>query len=130
VRVQRFDLWRDSAGPGRQRGGIGHVREYRLLVDCILTARTSNHRYGAPGLDGGKEPPLSRTVINPGTPQQEEMDCMETRTVPAGTVLRLEQTGGAGYGDPRDRPADAVQGDVENGYVSPQAAARDYAGSA
>ncbi len=126
VMVQRFDLWRDSAGPGRQRGGIGHVREYRLLVDCILTARTSNHRYGAAGLDGGKGPPLSRTVINPGTPQEEEMDCMETRTVPAGTVVRLEQTGGAGYGDPRQRPADAVAADIDNGYVSAQAAARDY----
>ena len=96
--VQRYDIWRDSAGAGRQRGGIGHVREYRLLVDCILTARTSNHRQGASGLNGGKRPPLSRTVINPDTPQAEEMDCMETRIVPAGTVVRLEQTGGAGYG--------------------------------
>ena len=41
VMVQRYDIWRDSAGPGRSRGGIGLVREYRLLVDCILTVRTS-----------------------------------------------------------------------------------------
>jgi N-methylhydantoinase B len=126
VMVQRFDLWRDSAGPGRQRGGIGHVREYRLLVECILTARTSNHRQGAPGFDGGQGPPLSRTVINPGTPQEEEMDCMETRMLPAGTVIRLEQPGGAGYGDPRERPADLVQADIENGYVSLEAAAIYY----
>ena len=49
VMVQRYDIWRDSAGAGRCRGGIGHVREYRLLVDCILTARTSSHRQG-PGV--------------------------------------------------------------------------------
>ncbi len=79
VMVRRFDIWRDSAGAGRQRGGIGHVREYQLLVDCILTARTSSHRQGAWGLYGGERPPLSRTVINPDTPQAEEMDCMETR---------------------------------------------------
>ena len=30
------------------------------------------------------------------------MDCMETRLVPAGTVVRLEQTGGGDYGDPFD----------------------------
>ena len=29
---------------------------------------------------------------------------METRMVPAGTVLRLEQAGGGGYGDPAQRP--------------------------
>jgi len=126
VVVQRYDIWRDSAGPGRNRGGIGHVREYRLLVDCILTARTSNHRRGAWGLNGGEEPPLSRTIINPDTPQAEEMDCMETRQVPAGTVVRLEQTGGGGYGDPRERPRDLVREDIENGYVSPEAAATRF----
>jgi N-methylhydantoinase B len=124
--VQRFDIVRDSAGAGRQRGGIGHVREYRLLVDCILTARTSNHHQGASGLNGGEGPPLSRTVINPDTPQQEEMDCMETRVISAGTVVRLQQAGGAGYGNPLERPVDLVIADVENGYVSTVAAKKQY----
>jgi len=126
VRVRRYDIWRDSAGPGRRRGGIGNVREYELLVDCILTARTSNHRQGAWGLNGGEGPPLSRTVINPDTAGAEEMDCMETRMVPAGTVVRLEQTGGGGYGDPAERPKELVIQDVEDGYVSPEAAATHY----
>jgi N-methylhydantoinase B len=126
VRVRRYDIWRDSAGPGRHRGGIGNVREYQLLVDCILTARTSNHRQGAWGLNGGERPPLSRTVINPDTPQAEEMDCMETRVVPAGTVVRLEQTGGGGYGDPAERPKELVLQDIDDGYVSPEAAAVRY----
>jgi N-methylhydantoinase B len=126
VRVRRYDIWRDSAGPGRQRGGIGNVREYQLLVDCILTARTSNHRQGAWGLNGGERPPLSRTVINPGTNEAQEMDCMETRMVPAGTVVRLEQTGGGGYGDPMARPRELVRQDIEDGYVSPEMAATQY----
>ena len=126
VRVRRYDIWRDSAGPGRQRGGIGNVREYQLLVDCILTARTSNHRQGAWGLNGGERPPLSRTIINPDTEQAQEMDCMETRMVPAGTVVCLEQTGGGGYGDPMARPRELVQQDIEDGYVSPEMAATQY----
>jgi len=56
VMVQHYDIWRDSAGPGHSRGGIGLVRQYRLLVDCILTARTSNYRQGAWGLNGGVGP--------------------------------------------------------------------------
>ena len=126
VRVRRYDIWRDSAGPGRQRGGIGNVREYQLLVDCILTARTSNHRQGAWGLNGGERPPLSRTIINPDTEQAQEMDCMETRMVPPGTVVCLEQTGGGGYGDPMARPRELVQQDIEDGYVSPEMAATQY----
>jgi len=126
VMVRRYDIWPDSAGAGRYRGGIGNVREYQLLVDCILTARTSNHRQGAWGVAGGQPPALSRAVINPGTPQAEEMDCMETRMLPAGTVVRLEQAGGAGYGDPLQRSQELVHKDVEDGYISPQAAAAQY----
>jgi N-methylhydantoinase B len=126
VMVRRYDIWRDSAGAGRHRGGVGNVREYQLLVDVILTARTSNHRQGAWGLNGGEPPALSRAVINPDTPQAEEMDCMETRMVAAGTVVRLAQAGGAGYGDPRERPQELVQQDIDDGYVSPEAAALTY----
>jgi N-methylhydantoinase B len=126
VMVRRYDIWRDSAGAGRHRGGVGNVREYQLLVDVILTARTSNHRQGAWGLNGGEPPALSRAVINPDTPQAEEMDCMETRMVAAGTVVRLAQAGGAGYGEPRERPQELVQQDIDDGYVSPEAAALTY----
>jgi N-methylhydantoinase B len=126
VMVRRYDIWRDSAGAGRYRGGMGNVREYQLLVDCILTARTSNHLQGSWGLDGGQAPALSRAVINPDTPQAEEMDCMETRMLPAGTVVRLEQAGGAGYGDPLERSKELVRKDIEDGYLSPEAAAAQY----
>jgi len=54
ILVRRFDIWPDSAGAGRQRGGTGFVREYQLLDDCILTLRVANRRYGAWGLRGGK----------------------------------------------------------------------------
>jgi len=54
------------------------------------------------------------------------MDCMETRTVPAGTVVRLEQTGGGGYGNPFERLKKLVLKDVDDGYVSLEAAAAQY----
>ncbi len=126
VMVRRFDIAPDSAGAGRHRGGIGSVREYELLDDCIFTARTSNHRYSAWGLLGGKGPRTSRTVINPDGPDREELGPMETRQLKAGDVVRLEQSGGAGYGNPLDRPADEVWEDVQNGYISRESAARDY----
>ena len=83
--------------------------------------RTTGRAYG--GLPAASA--RSRTVINPETGQAEEMHCMETRMAPAGTVIRLEQTGG-GYGDPFTRPRELVLRDVEDGYVSPEMAFKQY----
>ena len=124
--VTRYDVSLDSAGAGRQRGGIGYVREYRFLTDCILTARTSNHKNAAWGLAGGKGPAPSRTTIRGADGISEDMDVMETRHVGAGVTLTLSQSGGGGYGDPFTRPAELVLRDVRDGYVSSAAAEREY----
>ena len=125
ARVRRFDVLTDSAGAGRHRGGIGFVREYEFLTDCILTARVSNHRYGAWGVFGGKSPRPSRTVIQ-SDGAEEQVNVLETRRIRAGAVVSLEQSGGGGYGDPLQRPPESVLDDVRNGYVSARAAAEVY----
>ena len=127
VRVRRYDVWRDSAGPGTFRGGLGYIREYEVLEDCVLTARTSNHRFPAWGLNGGASPATSRTTINPGAANAEELGPIETRHIHAGDVLCLQQSGGGGYGDPFARDPEAVARDVRDGYVS-VASARDAYG--
>jgi N-methylhydantoinase B/oxoprolinase/acetone carboxylase alpha subunit len=43
-----------------------------------------------------------------------------------GDVIRLETSGGGGYGDARTRPRDDVLHDLRLGYVSAEAAARSY----
>ena len=126
VRVRRFNTWTDSGGAGLNRGGIGAVREYELLEDCILTARTANHKEGTWGLAGGMSPPLSRTTIAMPGGETEDLDVLETRQAGKGTVLALWQTGGGGYGDPRTRAPEFVLRDVADGYVSREAAAAHY----
>jgi len=44
----------------------------------------------------------------------------------AGEVCAVEAGGGGGYGDPLDRPPEAVQRDVREGYVSLEAAHDQY----
>jgi len=126
VRVLRYDVWTDSAGPGRQRGGIGLVRAYELQEDCILTVRRSNHRQRTWGLAGGQGPALACTTLKLPDGAEESLDVMETRQVPRGTILTLMQTGGGGYGDPQGRPAERVAADVADGYVTREAARKDY----
>ena len=43
-----------------------------------------------------------------------------------GDRIRLTTPGGGGYGNPRGRDPERVQEDVAEGYVSAEAAARDY----
>ena len=126
VRVERFDLWRDSAGAGENRGGTGFKREYRFLTDCTLTARTSNHQHAAWGLFGGRSPPPSSTTLRHDNGEVEKMDVMETRQVGAGVTISLAQSGGGGYGDPKSRPAEQVARDVADGYVGRDAAVEIY----
>jgi N-methylhydantoinase B len=126
VRVRRFDVRCDSAGPGTYRGGVAYVREYEMLEDAILTVRTTNQRYTAWGLAGGKSPAPARATLNPDGPRHETLEPIVTRELVTGDVVSLELSGGGGYGDPYARDPDAVLADVRNGYVSLAAAAEAY----
>ena len=126
VSVRRYAIWEDSAGPGRWRGGTGFVREYEFLADCMLTVRSANHRQPSWGLDGGGRPMTSKTTIqNPGE-EPEEIDILDTRPLKAGARLTIYRSGGGGYGDPKERPAELVRRDIADGYVSPHHAERAY----
>jgi N-methylhydantoinase B len=126
VRVKRFDIRCDSAGAGRHRGGIGYIREYEVLDDCMLTVRSSNHNNPAWGLHGGHSPLPSRVMLNPDGPSPEQLGPIVTRQLRKGDVLRFEQSGGGGYGVPADRPDSEVLSDIRNGYVSLDAARTIY----
>ena len=126
VRVRRFDIRCDSAGAGRFRGGVGFIREYEVLEDCMLTVRSSNHQNPAWGVHGGRSPMPSRVMLNPDTPQREQLEPIVTRQLRSGDVLRFEQSGGGGYGIPQERDEAMVRADVLNGYVSQEAAQQVY----
>ena len=43
-------------------------------------------------------------------------------------VLEVRLAGGAGYGDPRERPLALIRHDLAQGYVTPQGVSEDYGG--
>jgi N-methylhydantoinase B/oxoprolinase/acetone carboxylase alpha subunit len=54
-------------------------------------------------------------------------DSKFTRVIVAeGDEIMLNSAAGGGYGNPLDRARDLVEEDVREGFVSPEAAARDY----
>jgi N-methylhydantoinase B len=128
VEVLRFELRRDSGGAGRYRGGLGFDREYRMLGESRFTQRGGKQLSPAAGRLGGHPSALAQIVVNPGQHETERVLSASDGNVSLGPgdVLRIQQSGAGGYGDPCERPVDEVLRDVRDGYVSPAAAQRLY----
>jgi N-methylhydantoinase B len=124
--VERFELIRDSAGPGTFRGGCGIRRDMRLLADeGQLTNLSDRQRFAPYGLFGGEPGALGRTVLNPG-PQAEIVPGKASREFAYGDVISFQQSGAGGYGDPFVRDPARVLEDVLDDYVSLEAARAQY----
>src|SRR5207249_3596677 len=101
--VERFELIRDSAGPGKFRGGSGIRRDLRFLADDGKLTNLADRQTVAPyGLFGGRPGTLGRTVINPG-PNEEVVHGKASRGFAYGDVVSFQQPGAGGYGDPLER---------------------------
>ncbi|MBL9033945.1 MAG: hydantoinase B/oxoprolinase family protein [Rhodospirillaceae bacterium] len=119
VLVEEYGFRPDSCGPGRYRGGLGLVRQYRLLAaHAMMQIRADRHDHRPYGLFGGGAAAPSRNLLDPAH-AAETLPSKVTREIVAGTVLRHEQAGGGGYGDPVSRTPEAVLEDVLDGKITP-----------
>ncbi|MFL5655552.1 MAG: hydantoinase B/oxoprolinase family protein [Ktedonobacteraceae bacterium] len=120
----RRELRADSGGPGTYRGGLGQWTEvaYRGDASWGVSALVDRTRFPATGLEGGKSgSPGEFLVNNTMRPQPKALISL----APDARV-QLNPPGGGGYGNPFQRPVDLVLNDVVNGYVSLEAAEREY----
>jgi 5-oxoprolinase (ATP-hydrolysing)/N-methylhydantoinase A len=122
----------DTGGPGRHRGGLGQRLRIRKLYDDGRIALAGMHLDGVltptPGLFGGAPGGPARAVLLDPT-GQEGMNYgiggLVTLRTPA-DLLEVQISGGSGYGDPKARPPDLVQQDLDGGYITPAAAKETY----
>ncbi len=127
TRLLRFELIRDSGGAGEFRGGLGIRREYLNLADARFSIRSMKHVIPPNGMAGGKPGRPGDIWINPETDRARRLPTRYADyPLKDGDVFRLDTPGGGGYGDPRARPAERVLADIREGYVTLEAAARDY----
>ena len=128
LRIREFSLRADSGGPGRWRGGLGVRIAHQALTGCSYQAQYERTVDPPWGLEGGRDGKVTRTWRErPGSDEQLPLPfkCNDL-AFEAGDTEVLLTAGGGGYGDPRERDPERVRQDVLNGYVSVEAARRDY----
>jgi N-methylhydantoinase B len=130
LRIERYAFVDDTGGPGRSRGGLAIVREFRLLAESAsLTVRSDKRRFPPFGLAGGMSGSASSNVVNPGSGDEHELPVltMDPHRLKRGDLYRHVMASGGGYGDCLQRDPARVCRDVLLGKVS-VAQARDVYG--
>ena len=128
LRIERYELWQDSAGVGMYRGGMGVLRDYRILGDDLFVSFSSERQHVAAGgmADGGAGK-CGAFILNPDTPHEQRLPSASREiAVPRGSVLRICTPAGGGYGNARERDPRMTERDVREGRLSPEDALRIY----
>ena len=130
LRIESHGLREGSCGDGEFRGGLGLRRDVRILGDAASLSVLGDKNIIPPfGVAGGVGGAANRfTVIRDGK-------TVEPSPIPGkvgdfalerGDVVRMETSGGGGYGDPLARAPERVQDDVALGYLDRDQARERY----
>ena len=120
VRVERYELARDSGGAGRFRGGLGVRRQWRVLADeTSVNLRMDRFKFSSPGIFGAKPAQVSKAVLNPGDAKERALTSkIAGLRLHQGDLLSVEFAGGGGWGA-RDYVSPASARDVYGVVLTP-----------
>ena len=122
-------LRQDSGGPGRFRGGLGVAQEVRLLSPSSVQSAMERTICAPWGLHGGKDAMANRFSVVRKDGSIQKFPTGKTIGhvgLNVGEGFLVEVGGGGGFWSPLERDPERVLNDVRSGYVSLEAARRDY----
>lgn len=127
VRVERYEVLPDSGGAGRFRGGCGSRRVWRVLGNetraAVCCERTKSPPFGVLGGKAGA--PARISLVDPDG-RETVLNSKGGFTAGPGSLIVFDVPGSGGYGLPSERDRKAIEADLRDGYVTPEAARRDY----
>lgn len=117
------ELIPDSGGAGRSRGGLGQRVVLRNLGRNPMNVYLASERVRHPcfGVVGGKSGSAGKVFRN-GEPQFPKGKVV----LKTGDRLEVETPGGGGWGKTSERSAAAIELDLAEGLITPQAARQIY----
>jgi N-methylhydantoinase B len=128
VIIWRKELRPDSGGAGQYRGGLGQFMEVGAVEGHEFDFQAMFDRVDHParGRQGGADGLPTTIARSDGS----KMRGKGKQFVPHGQRVYLAFPGGAGFGDVSKRDRALLRRDVARGYISAEAATRDYGMSA
>ncbi len=128
--VERLELRQDSGGAGRQRGGLGVAQTVRVLTNANLNVQIERTKCAPWGLNGGLDGAPNRITVRRVSGEELTFPNgkLDSLALGPGDSYTVWAGGGGGFGPPSERDPELVERDVRLGYVSAEAASRDYGG--
>jgi N-methylhydantoinase B len=107
-------------------GGLGVELTYRALGKTLTNVNCDRTKDPPWGLNGGKPGAVNEALLVRSDSTEQKL--LKATGVPMqpGDRLVFRTAGGGGWGDPRLRGRREIADDVAKGYVSAEAARRDY----
>ena len=123
LRVERYELERDSGGCGKWRGGMGFRRQIRALHDdCRVSMRGTRVTSAPWGLFGGHDGGRYRVEADAGVAPFK----LSNGVLNAGQSIAIVTPGSGGYGAPQERDLNLVRRDLREDRISAQVACEVY----
>lgn len=128
LRVDERMLLPDSEGPGRYRGTPCARVVYQPVAGAMRMHYACDGAVNAAqGVDGGGAGGAARQWIRRRDGAATALPGIGDLVVEPGDRIVAHTSGGGGFGDPKQRPVDAVCADVCAGLISPERAREVYA---
>ncbi len=126
--VERYALRQDSGGAGEHRGGLGTEQIVQARSQIRFHAQIDRVKCRPWGLFGGVAGFGNAVAIHRFGEKEQQFNNGKAFNIvlEAGDAYIKRSGGGGGFGSPLDRDAAVVADDVIQGYVSKDAAEKNY----
>ncbi|KQX25969.1 MULTISPECIES: hydantoinase B/oxoprolinase family protein [unclassified Sphingomonas] len=124
IRVDRYEFHDEPGGEGEFRGGRGVCVEYVVAApDTLLASLTQTRSVYPPwGMKDGRDGSLNHAELVRADGKIETASRFAQVGLDPGDRVRIYTAHGAGYGDPRNRTAERVQADIDDGLITAERA--------
>ncbi|WP_026703161.1 hydantoinase B/oxoprolinase family protein [Salibacterium aidingense] len=126
LKVNTYSLRQNSGGAGKNRGGLGILKEYEICTDNVLLnlwfERSLTPAWGLFNGEAGAPPNVTVQKVE----SSQSMLKTNGYLLNKGDKVKVETGGGGGFGHPFDRSPNTVLDDVKDGYIDVEEAFQKY----
>jgi len=127
IRFNKMELWMDSGGAGKWRGGLGFYSEVEWLKGkASASLRRDRHKFKPWGLAGGHPGPECATAVKRKNSRSIAIPGKSQIELHAGDILQLWTTGSGGHSNPLKREPSLVLEDFLDRKISQKSAYNVY----